>query len=401
MKKYLLRLEQKLNLSQILFSSKIAICFAPILCILCVISITSCFPVQFDPISLRKQDYIEASSKTSSKRTSSKSKFSGHSITRDITVNSVDFLIVREKPFSKYQTLGHQYLFAVIPFTSLALKRGESSLGSELLAQELNTQGYSVAFTDPESLGVAALIFRPNYVLSMSITNATATAYDALVFRILNVSGDLTLSQYRSSNMSKTPVTKRHFDETQYKKFGTVRSIERLFGLESEKTVAEMLKPFISKIKNHLRAKALRSRFDSRLDRRRARFLNIPLSDASKVAILSVENTSIDDSLKFAVEQYLRKRGLSVVTSDLDTFGLFGRLNKFGLLMDIKSSVARQGLLISTQGAVLNSTALNTAFCPVEDLSDLSAVEKSLDDFFLLLAEQGSSCVFDSFKEGP
>lgn len=115
------------------------------------------------------------------------------------------------KPLCSNQTdvsLGHQYLFIFLPFSTLYLQNGIDEFVREETAEHLAVKGYEVFFTNSTEV-------RPfDYQLQIKTDDFSLTAYDALFFRIQNISGNLQwlLSQNGVDLLTKTSeISKRNY----------------------------------------------------------------------------------------------------------------------------------------------------------------------------------------------
>jgi hypothetical protein len=110
-------------------------------------------------------------------------------------------LVAGEEESARTQdSFGHQFLLGVIPFTSLYLEHGVDSLLHETAVDALETSGYLPYLVKEEDLYSAVQLLSPQLILRPTVSSLSLNAYDALFFRILSVSGGLSLYCYQLEN---------------------------------------------------------------------------------------------------------------------------------------------------------------------------------------------------------
>ncbi len=118
-----------------------------------------------------------------------------------------------------FSTIGHQYLFGLIPFTALYLQHGTESLLDELATDVLLENGYQVVAMPAASEGLLLSALAPAFVLDLKLSALRINGYDAFFFRMLDLTGILdvrirSLSHGRIGREIRAP-----FSESEYRKY--------------------------------------------------------------------------------------------------------------------------------------------------------------------------------------
>lgn len=115
------------------------------------------------------------------------------------------------------RTIGHQYMLFALPLTSVYFAEGVQRELDEVLLDALLERGNLVFGATPNDVEALQGILKPPPVLSAKLDSARLNAYDTFLFRILSVSGELTLEE-RSPGLPAAPLTQR-ISERSYRKF--------------------------------------------------------------------------------------------------------------------------------------------------------------------------------------
>lgn len=86
-------------------------------------------------------------------------------------------------------SFGYQFLFGIFPLTRLFLEHGPSSLLQEVWLELLQLRGFRTYSSSKEDAALAAAALQPALLVEPSLSDLSVNAYDALVLRIIRVSG--------------------------------------------------------------------------------------------------------------------------------------------------------------------------------------------------------------------
>lgn len=110
---------------------------------------------------------------------------------------SIENLIVFSSPVAtedRTHHLGHQYVFAALPLTTLTLEMPLSTFVAELALQAAEQRGYRLWRGNLPARHTAHNLLPKLSSLSIEETDFSITAYDALLFRIIHLTNDIKLN---------------------------------------------------------------------------------------------------------------------------------------------------------------------------------------------------------------
>jgi hypothetical protein len=112
---------------------------------------------------------------------------------------AVLFLERGSTPARAREILGHQYLFAIIPVSSLYFQRGAEVFLDELAAEVLSSLGFDVFLAAEQRKSEVLEMLQPKLAISVQFEDLSLSAFDALFFRISSLTARLMLRVYDQS----------------------------------------------------------------------------------------------------------------------------------------------------------------------------------------------------------
>ncbi|MFN8388701.1 MAG: hypothetical protein U0136_00250 [Bdellovibrionota bacterium] len=116
-------------------------------------------------------------------------------------------------------TLGHQYLLGIFPLTSVYFQHGVERQATELVVDALLEKGYRVVTAPPSAAPSAAAQVRPSVVIRPQIVGLRINGFDAVFFRMLDLSGELRVTFLSLDAEREVREVRRSLAETHYKKY--------------------------------------------------------------------------------------------------------------------------------------------------------------------------------------
>ena len=128
-------------------------------------------------------------------------------------------LVVAAEEADAGPALGHQYLLGVIPFTNLYLAHGLDTLLEETLLDLLLQQSFAPVVVYEKDFEDALGLIPAAFAVKPEAAALALNAYDALFFRILNLSGTLALTVLQQG--AEAPVREvAELDSRKYRSYG-------------------------------------------------------------------------------------------------------------------------------------------------------------------------------------
>ncbi len=149
----------------------------------------------------------------------SDSSLLGQNLERLIKKQTV--VIVQNPEQEEEKSLGHQYLFGIIPFTAIYLKEPADILATKVLEDILNSFGYNTIISEPCGLEAINQNQTVKFFVQGKIKNLSLSGFDALFFRYLTVSGNIDFMVFKNieSYQNKQPYDQQRYplDKSIYK----------------------------------------------------------------------------------------------------------------------------------------------------------------------------------------
>lgn len=141
------------------------------------------------------------------------------------------------------EVLGHQYLFALIPVSSLYLQHGAQVLLEETTLDVLAGRGFNV-YLAPESKHEAVIrLIRPKRAVRLEFEELSLNAFDAFFFRINSVKGKVVLSEFileQDFNIALRE-TREEMSESKISRYGFAPYLQDFLRRNTALTVEKML----------------------------------------------------------------------------------------------------------------------------------------------------------------
>lgn len=134
---------------------------------------------------------------------------------------------------------GHQYFLGFIPLTSVYLQHDLQSLALESAAEKFHEAGYRVAFAPEHDESLLPKLFPESYVLDVSLENIRLNAFDLLVVRLADLSGELRLD-VRSPFATDAPVRslREPLERSEYRRFAHAPALANMLEQEINDALA-------------------------------------------------------------------------------------------------------------------------------------------------------------------
>ena len=124
-------------------------------------------------------------------------------------------------------TLGHQYVFGLLPLSSLFLPNGIAQSLPEIIATIFINRGYTVYFASAANLPSLIERMPQAFVVETELLNPRLNAFDLLIVRKISITGDAILKV--SSGLSPQNIFVKEIDFSQYRKFAHVPTLAAEF----------------------------------------------------------------------------------------------------------------------------------------------------------------------------
>lgn len=157
-------------------------------------------------------------------------------------------VILKSKALFEEKSLGHQYLFGIIPFTAIYLSESSDILVSKVLEDILSSYTYNTISCDAAELEAIAKNQEINLIIQGQIEDLSVSGFDAIFFRYLSVSGNLELKAFKKikdwQNNQTNYQQKYPLDKSMYKLTAHLSQLNLLL----EKSLRDNVIKFISEL---------------------------------------------------------------------------------------------------------------------------------------------------------
>lgn len=126
----------------------------------------------------------------------SDSSLLGENLQRLIKKQTV--VIVQNPEQEEEKSLGHQYLFGIIPFTSIYLKESADILVTKVLEDLLTSFGYNTIISNSSDLETVIKNQEVKFFIQGKIKNLSVSGFDVLFFRYLSVAGNVDFKAFKN-----------------------------------------------------------------------------------------------------------------------------------------------------------------------------------------------------------
>lgn len=157
-------------------------------------------------------------------------------------VKKTDIIILTDQLENEENSLGHQYLLGVIPFTSIYLQVSPNSLATEALEDILSTFNFNIIKLNINEYATYANQHINTLAIKPEIKNLSLSGFDLLFFRYLSCSGSLEIHVFKNNQLEKN--FSYSLDKSKYKFTAHVHELELLL----EKALKDSLIDLISKL---------------------------------------------------------------------------------------------------------------------------------------------------------
>ena len=117
----------------------------------------------------------------------------------------------------KASSVGHQFLLGIFPFTRVFAQHGVSTFAEELAGRVLAERGYRVLFVPRETLGQTLFEVPVNLIVAPR-PEVRVNAFDLLVVRLADVSGEVACDFYSPSSLGMMRTGKSAVEENEYRR---------------------------------------------------------------------------------------------------------------------------------------------------------------------------------------
>ncbi len=128
------------------------------------------------------------------------------------------------------ESLGHQYLFGMIPLTTVFLQHSANQLLGELAVELLEGQGLAVYTTSGTRLGEVLRVIEPESIVELKVSEARVNAFDAFFVRILKARAQVqatVLERKGNGTVPKRQLEQRG-EKSEYRRYGHAPQLSHL-----------------------------------------------------------------------------------------------------------------------------------------------------------------------------